>query len=264
VNHDEEESLKQLGAALDAVSQWQHHVIGDPAGHKTTAESQLAVDDVLAHPFMVSPVPWSALTAAVSHLGVLRDSLFLHLSPDRVKVRVHTHGQLTLVRGALENACMAVWLLQDDSSIERVTRRMQVEWDEVRQFDAVRIEIGAPSKKSLAEREAEMKALLEKVGADPTRLKKRPGYGEIVKLTGDCQPAGAKTAYVVWKACSSVAHGELRGPLAYLRPAVSESDVPGRMIGHLTGDVELLTVGSLTAIAMTKAALRLYAHRATQ
>ena len=262
MNRDEEVALRKLGAALDVVSQWQHHVIGDPAGHRTTPGSQLVADDVLAHPFMVSPVPWSALTAAVSHLGVLRDSLFLHLSPDRVTARVHTHGQLTLVRGALENACMAVWLLQDDSSTERITRRIQVEWDEVRQLDAVRTEIGAPAKKGLAEREAEMKALLEKVGADPTRLKKRPGYGEIVKITGGCQPAGAKTAYVIWKACSSVAHGELRGPLAYLRPVISQSDVPGRMIGHLTGDIELLSVGCLTAIAMTEAALQLYAHRA--
>lgn len=262
VDPDEEKALLQIGAALDIADKWQQTFTGNPDGHKAKPGSELASDDLLSHPYMFSPVPWAALTAAVSHLCVLRDSLFLHTGPDRVQARIHTHGQLTLVRGALENSSMAVWLLQDDSSIERITRRIQCEWDEIRQLETVRSEIGTPSAKTLAQREVELVALLQKVGAEPSRLKKRPGYGEIVKAAGASQPAGAKTAFVIWKACSSVAHGEMRGALAYLRPAVKESEIPGRVVGHITGHIELLSVGCLTAIATTGAAFSLYNRRA--
>lgn len=262
MDRDEEKTLRQLGAALDVAGEWQQRLTGHPDGYKAKPGSELADDDALAHPYMFSPVPWAAITAAVSHLCVLRDSLFLHTGPDEVQARLHTHGQLTLVRGALENSSMAVWLLQDDSFVERITRRMQSEWDEVRQLDTVRSEIGSSGAKTLQQREVELVALLQKIGADPKRLKKRPGYGEIVKAAGTCQPAGPKTAFVIWKACSSVAHGEMRGALAYLRPAVKESDVPGRFVGHITGHVELLSTGCLAAIATTKAALDLYERRA--
>ena len=63
------------------------------------------------------------------------DSLFQHAGPDTVQVKVHTHGQLTLVRGALENASLALWLLEDDQLAERIVRRMQEEWDEIRQLE---------------------------------------------------------------------------------------------------------------------------------
>ena len=43
--------------------------------------------------------------------------------------------------------------------------------------------------------------------AATTRLKKRPGYGDIVKLAGAGQPLGAMAAFVTWKACSSMATG---------------------------------------------------------
>ena len=104
--------------------------------------------------------------------------------------QIHTHGQLTLVRGALENASLAFWLLEDDQSVERIVRRIQEDWEEIRQLEVVRSEIGAPSGKTMADREREMTDLLVKVGGDPSRLKKRPGYGEIVKLAGASQPTG--------------------------------------------------------------------------
>lgn len=62
----------------------------------------------------------------------------------------------------------------------------------------------------MADREKEMTDLLLKAGGDPARLKKRPGYGEIVKLVGAMQPTGSTTAFVLWKARNSIVHGEVR------------------------------------------------------
>lgn len=259
---EEDRALRQFGEALDEVTQWELHVIGDPAGHKVADDSELAKDDLLAHPYSVSPAPWSAISAAVSHLGVLRDSLFVHQGPENVVARIHTHGQFTLVRAALENSSLALWHLRSDSSVERITRRLQEDWEEVRQLEAVRELIGSPASRTLADREAEMKALLTKVGADPAALKKRPSYGEIVKLAGASQPVGEKTALAIWKACSSLAHGELRAPLAYLNPKVASATTPGMAIGHITGNIDLMVVGGLTAISTTATALKIYATRA--
>lgn len=259
---DEDAKLRDLGQALETVSRWERELTGSEAGAwRTASGSELEADDKLAHPFTVSPVPWSAITAAVSHLGALRDSLFHVTGPTEVRARIHTHGQLTLVRGALENASMAVWLLEDDRSVERIVRRMQEDWEEVRQLEIVRTEVGSPSAKTLADREKEMKDLLVRVGGDPSRLKKRPGYGEIVGLVGASQPTGAKTAFVTWKACSSVAHGELRGLVAYLKNTTVETPSTGMQLNQVTGNIELMTVGGLIAIGTVRAALRLYSKR---
>ena len=259
---EEDAKLRQLGQALEKVSRWERDVTGSQAGTWQTAPgSELEADDKLAHPFTVSPAPWSAITAAVSHLGALRDSIFRSNGPAKVHAQIHTHGQLTLVRGALENASLAFWLLEDDQSAERIVRRMQEDWEEVRQLEAVRIEVGSSSAKTMTDREKEMTDFLVKVGADPVRLKKRPGYGEIVKLAGMRQPTGARTAFVIWKACSSIAHGELRGLIAYLENTPVGSSAPGMQLNQVTGNIELMTIGCMIAIGTTSEALRLYERR---
>jgi hypothetical protein len=93
-------------------------------------------------------------------------------------------------------------------------------------------------------------------------LKDRPGYGEIVKLAGAHQPTGAQSAFVIWKMCSSIAHGELRGLLAYLPKTTLGSPSPGMQLTEATGNVGLMTLGGLIAIGTTSEALKLYKRRA--
>ena len=83
---------------------------------------------------MVSSAARTAISATVSHAGCLRDSLFLWTGPERVTARLHTYGQLTLVRGALENASRAAWLLAPDDRATRVLRRLisRTEWQPAR------------------------------------------------------------------------------------------------------------------------------------
>ena len=262
VTPEEEVQIRQIGQALETVSRWEDPVTGIQAGSWQVAPgSELETDDRLAHPYTVSAAAWSAATAAVDHLGTLRDSLFQHTGPDTVHVQIHTHGQLTLVRGALENASLALWLLEDDQQAERIVRRMQEEWDEIRQLENVRGETGSPPGKTMEVREKELIALLVKVGGDPARLKKRPGYGDIVKLAGAGQPTGAMAAFVIWKACSSIAHGELRGQLAYLTNTPAGTPEPGMQLNSITGNIKLMNLGCMIAIGTTREALRLYEKR---
>jgi len=254
--------LRSLGQALDVVRYWESLTGQATGAWQAAVGSDLAADDEFSHPYDVSLASWAAIVAAVSHLGTLRDSLFHRVGPNEVKVWLHTHGQLTLVRGALENASMALWLLESDVSVERILRRIQKDWAERRELDIAREEINIPSSKSMQEYEREVSDLLARIGADPVMLKERTGYGKIVKTAEAHVPAGPKTgALFLWKACSAIAHGELRGMIAYLNKRQGGSPSPGTQLYQITASVELLVDGSMAAIASTKAALALYSKR---
>jgi hypothetical protein len=263
VTPEEESHLLRIRQALEVVTRWEAKVTGSRTGAWQTAPgSEFEADDKLAYPLTVSLAPWSAITASVSHLGALRDSLFQANGPVNVHAQIHTHGQLTLVRGALENASLTFWLLEPDQQAERIVRRIREDYEEVRQLEVVRSETGAPSVKTMTDREKEMTDLLVKVGADPARLKKRPGYGEIVRLAGAGQPTGSATSFVIWKACSSIAHGEVRGLIAYLtNTTVGSSVPPGMQLNQVTGNIALMAIGCMVAIGTTREALRLYEKR---
>jgi hypothetical protein len=258
----EEERLQALNRAIEAVNHWES-LTGAPLGAwRTQPDSELARDDAVTHPLNVSPAAWAAITAAVSHLACLRDSLFKHESPSHVLARIHTHGQLTLVRGALENGSMAIWLLEPDRAEERALRRLQQDWQEVQQLEAVRRLLESPSAKTMDERRADRSAIAVRAGVDPMKIGRQPGYEEIVRKAGGCTPVSGKTAVVIWKACSAIAHGELRGLIAYLSNEPLGEIAPGIQLNRVTGNIDLLVTGGLAAIATTKVALGLYAKRA--
>jgi hypothetical protein len=151
---EEEDHLRQLGEALQAVTRWETHVVGiRDGGWEAAPGSELDAEDKLAHPFTVSSAAWSAILASISHLGTLRDSLFQFTGPTNVQAKIHTHGQLSLVRGALENASLGYWLLQPDQSIARIARRVQEDWDEVKQLESVRTLVSTPTLKTMPQRE---------------------------------------------------------------------------------------------------------------
>jgi len=77
-----------------------------------------------AHPYQVSHAAWAAMVTAANHLQCLRESLVVQKDPTNLQMRLHTHGQCTLIRGALENASSAVWLLESDDRQQRILRRL--------------------------------------------------------------------------------------------------------------------------------------------
>lgn len=187
---DEDKLLQQLYSALRVVSQWESLVGTLSDGWKVNPGSDLAHDDAALPSHHLSPAAWSSISAAVSHLGCLRDSLFQDTGPNNVHARIHTHGQMTLLRGALENASMSIWLLQSDDRVERVLRRLQQDWDEAIQQESVREFMGQPRNKTEEQRLQELSNIATSAGADAAKIKKRPGYGAIVKLAGEHHPAG--------------------------------------------------------------------------
>src|SRR5262249_1779740 len=160
-------------------------------------------------PYEVSHAAWAALSAGISHLACLRDSLFAPTGPASFQARLHTHGQFTLVRGALENASRAVWLLGPDDRKVRLLRRWCAEWAEARQLDEVAREMGRPTT-GKAERLAKLSPLAQNANVDPNLIKQGPDYTAIVRAAGRHPRSGPAVTVILWKACSSLAHGEVR------------------------------------------------------
>jgi hypothetical protein len=92
-------------------------------------------------------------------------------------------------------------------------------------------------------------------------IKKTPDYTTIMRAAGGHLPVGPAVTVVIWKACSSLAHGEARGQLIYLTKEVVGQSSFGVALARVTSIVLLLTTGVGAATAMTKIALDLYAKR---
>jgi hypothetical protein len=67
----------------------------------------------------------------VDLLTCLRGSIIGTRQNDQLTVRLHSYAQAGLVRGALENACCAVWLLGPAEN-GRITDRLALGWKELR------------------------------------------------------------------------------------------------------------------------------------
>jgi hypothetical protein len=116
------------------------------------AGSDLDLDDKAAHPCQVSHAAWAAMVAAVNHLRCLQESLVVQEDQTDLKMRLHTHGQCTLIRGALENASSAVWLLESDDRQQRILRRLQ----QAEMADLDKCGAGQPAPRSQALRLGEL------------------------------------------------------------------------------------------------------------
>ena len=84
---DDDRQLRSLLSIFSIVSEWEAMSGGSsPSGAwHLEDDSDLAIEDKTAHPYGVSHAAWAAMTAAVSHLGCLQDSLFVQTGPAEFK-----------------------------------------------------------------------------------------------------------------------------------------------------------------------------------
>lgn len=264
MNADEERQLREVADDLERASEWNDLWGGERPSESTRvrAGSDLALDDKTAHPYQVSHAAWAAMVAAVNHLRCLQESLVVQKDQTNLKMRLHTHGQSTLVRGALENASTAVWLLESDDRQQRILRRLQQARAEMAELDTVRELANQPALRSQAVRFKELVDLATSAGIDPRAIKQRPQYGTIVRVAGNHVLRDGDAAVVIWKMCSALAHGETTGMLAYLDMRVVAQASPGVALAGVTASVPLLRACVGTAVKTAQLAHDLYAKRA--
>jgi hypothetical protein len=130
--------LAELLGVLSEVDAWAARTNADASRLRPSPRSSLRGDDGKAHPYDLSHAVWHSLSHAVDHLGSLRALL------GGAKV-IHMYAPFTLVRGALENACAATWLLQPPSRNDRLTRRFRLAIADIGNGEKARQLTGQPA-----------------------------------------------------------------------------------------------------------------------
>jgi hypothetical protein len=260
---DEQRQLRNLLEGMAIVREWEALTLSPAWAQQPVSGSELAEDDRRTGQFQMSGPARTAIMAAIDNLACLRDCLFRWTAPDQVESRIQIYGPFALVRGGLENASRAVWMLEPDDRDERILRRLRLDWDEWSELEKVRKAMGAPPTRTSDEHFRKLTAVIQSTAFDPGAIKSLDAtYTTIVKAAGQHLDTGSSRQLVIWKGCSAIAHGDYRGTLAYLAGDMLAEVSPGFGLNPVTANVPLLTAGALDAIKTVKVALRLYGKRA--
>lgn len=249
---------------LGRVERWHQLTSERPDSWQVDPRSALAGDDAKTDPYQVSHAAWHALTVAVDHLDCLKSSLLRDLNGEQAEVRIHTHAQSSLLRGAIENAARAVWLVGPKDRLTRISRRLALQAKETKDSFRLRALVQQPAAQTLEQRLQRLTHLLIAAGTQPEQTKtalKAPAYSDIVRGAGDLTPLGADVAQVVWSGCSALAHGDGFGTLAMLDRQIMASSQDVALV-RVTGSISGLYWCTVTATIMIEHGFGLYQTRA--
>lgn len=270
----EEVDLRAMIAALEEIADWVKTVTEDPPSRMWEAlpRSPLFTDDQRTHPYRVSHRAWMSISAAVDFLHCLQRSL-VHEDEDTLSVRLYSYAQMALVRGALENACCAVWLL-GPARQERITNRLALEWDELGPSYRLRQLTGATPPRTIEARKVQLASLLISATAahgstatgssgplteaDARRQLKQRSYVDMVQRAGDLTPGVDRTTTeAVWRMCSGLAHGDTSATIGLLDRQVVGVSEPGVRLVRVSAATALLHEACRVALTVTRHALHL-------
>lgn len=223
--------------------------------------STMASDDMATDPFRISTAAWHGITAAVDHIRCFRDSLITNRTPGGIETLVRTHSQYTLLRAALENASLAVWLLAADDRAERITRRLRVEAASIEAMARLHKLTGTVLDPAKADRIAQLRVLAAKAGltAEQVTESARPaGSGEAVRGAAIARGSDPVVAQVIWSMGSGVAHADFLSMLAFLDRDIVGEISPGVAAAEISGSVPKIYLSALASMATINTAFELY------
>jgi hypothetical protein len=233
------------------------------AAKPTTVEngSSFSGDDAKTEPFQLSHGVAQSITNAVDHLHCFR--MALTGTGDSV-LRLHTYAPFTLLRGAIENAAIAVWVMSSNNRKERVTRHLWHELTSVRRLQSLLEAAGEPVGQVTLGRKNALLDLAAACGIDRRAVDNRDLTASIiVKSASDAAgltDGQLPLAFLFWKMCSAIAHGD-RGYVGLFEHERVGPISPGVSSVIVTAKTQQLVSGSRGAVAMITAARALAAQR---
>ncbi|NDU75956.1 hypothetical protein GWI34_25495 [Actinomadura sp. DSM 109109] len=277
------QDLRQALRMLSKIDPWIETVTaGDTQRPWTPSDrSPLSVDDSRTHPYRLSHRSWLAITVAVDFLHCLRRSLTQETNGREIHVQLHTYAQMALLRGAVENACCAVYLLGPTTRLERVTNRLRLEWKETKPAHRLRELAGALPTWTIEQRQRELADMLIAAklpytplpGEDPRAaarriasktLKSDLDYALMIRRAGELVPElSADVAEATWRMCSALAHGDFSASIGVLDTEVVEQLQPGIKLVRASVSVKSLLYATAIALGITSHAFALFRLRST-
>lgn len=257
----EQRDLRSLRTSLRAVDGWRTYA-DRPDWASVAPGSALAGDDRKADPFHVSHAVASAIQVAVDHADALRRLIegCQTCNPDQLTFGLNSN--YSLLRGALENAARAVWLLAPDSRPERLMRRLRLQADNVVNSDNAAQAMGTSMAKPRDKRLDRVREIAVRAGLNGDEAVKRPSNLAIIRAAGEFVGGddAASHTEALWRACSGAAHGDTWAGLS-----LHDKD-PVSRVGNVSTLGVSASTGLLTKIAtetfgMIDAAHRLFDRR---
>lgn len=256
---EEQRDLRLLKKSLTNVEGWLTRG-ARPDWAAVAPGSPLAGDDKKADPFQVSHAVASAIHVAVEHADALRRLIegCETCSPGQMTFGLNSY--YSLLRGALENAARAVWLLAPDSRQERVLRRLRMQADNIWNSDKAARAMGTTMPKPRETRLDRVREIAVRAGLDAELAVKRPNNLEIVRAAGGCIGGDEETALhteALWRACSGAAHGDVWAGLSmHNKDIVDQAGNVATL--QMTAATHLLTTVTTETFAVIDMAHRLF------
>ncbi|MBE8476133.1 hypothetical protein [Streptomyces justiciae] len=265
ITTEEDQFLRRILSLLDSARPYESLTQTDSKQWQVQPGSALAADDAKTDPYQISHNAWNALSVAVDHLHCFRSTFAGDPQGNSVSITLHTHGQYSLLRGAIENSARAVWMLGPALRLVRVQRRLCLQAGEHKKSDRMTALLQQQPKRSPAVRMQQLTDLVVNAGTDPAAAKsalKPATYSEIVREAGTFTPMGADQAEAVWSGCSSLAHGDVYGTLSILERSVVATQ--GRVnLTQLTSSPKVLFWATDRTVTMLQRGFELFKERAT-
>lgn len=257
-DEQEQRDLRVLKKSLAAVDGWLTRG-NTPHWAATTPGSPLAGDDKKADPFQVSHAVVSAIGVAVDHADALRRLVegCGTCTPGRMNLGLNSY--YSLLRGAIENAARAIWLLAPEGRPERILRRLRLQADNVRNSDKVAQAMDTTMSKSREVRLGRVREIAVRAGLDAQRAVERLNNVDIVRTAGAYVGGddAVRHTEVLWRACSGAAHGDVWAGLSMHDKNVVDRDGNVATI-QMTASTHLLATVTSETFTVVEAAHRLF------
>ena len=175
--------------------------LGEPDPHSTLVHDDSELDGM-----WVSHVVIGAITASLDHTIQLRELV------KRSDAAVTLNAPWTLVRGALEPASVALWLLSGNSRATRRTRALRVwhhDFTERGKWEKESRRKQPTKGKSGHDRANETVTLANRLGLDGAKVFTPLNHGDVVGAAGAVAGWKHKIAMARWREASAFAHGRL-------------------------------------------------------
>lgn len=203
----------------DVVARWSEEY--PPAIQTGSASDD---DRVLAPGWEASTAAWDAWLGAVDHLEALGDLL------EKVRV-VHTFAPWSLLRNAMENSSLSIWLLQPDSAEERLTRRLRVAWADWGDVVEVQKRLAPENTGDAASAFRDgIKTLAREHDLDLSVVCGRWSWATVIREAATAADIATPTsAEYMWRLCSGFAHAREWARLAWLNVETTKPDADGQV-----------------------------------
>jgi hypothetical protein len=214
------------------------------------------LDDALGQPFLLSHAVAGAQVKAVDHFVASGNLIF--------KAGVmHPWAALTLVRGALESAATAAWLLSSTIEAERLRRCLrlnhqdlldQIEFETALDADAERIA-------ALRNRRGRLLTRATDLSLDKSWVAAKLSWQAILDTVGrELQPklASGLSPLLTWQLLSGVTHGRQWASLTGLEKEIVTDNGDGTVTIKQTTNEAVLYVALATAAKLFKASSTAY------